>query len=94
MNYGAIGIDPEVMSGTPVFTGTRVPVKTLLDYLKSGDDISLFLEHYPSLTLKAARAVLAMAAHSLTSRKVLDENFERKMENHYNLFQGINSMYS
>ena len=36
MNYGAINIDPETMEGTPVFTGTRVPVQTLFDYVKGG----------------------------------------------------------
>jgi len=41
MLYGQISIDPEVMSGTPVFTGTRVPVKNLFDYMEGGDDLSV-----------------------------------------------------
>ena len=44
-----VSSDPEVMSGTPVFTGTRVPVQTLLDYLEGGDSIDDFLEGFPSV---------------------------------------------
>jgi len=42
--------NPEVMSGTPVFTGTRVPVQTLLDYLEGGESIDDFLDGFPSVT--------------------------------------------
>jgi uncharacterized protein (DUF433 family) len=42
--------DPNVMGGTPVFFGTRVPVQTLLDYLEGGETINDFLEGYPSVT--------------------------------------------
>ncbi len=41
---------PEILSGTPVFYGTRVPVKNLLDYLAAGDSIATFLDHFPSVT--------------------------------------------
>lgn len=41
---------PDVMGGTPVFTGTRVPIQTLLDYLEAGDSIDDFLEGFPSVT--------------------------------------------
>ncbi|HEY3908334.1 MAG TPA: DUF433 domain-containing protein [Stellaceae bacterium] len=41
---------PEVMGGTPVFCGTRVPVQTLLDYLEAGDTIDEFLAGFPSVT--------------------------------------------
>ena len=44
-----ISCDPSVMGGTPVFAGTRVPVQTLLDYLKAGDSIDEFLEGFPSV---------------------------------------------
>lgn len=40
--------DPEIMGGTAVFVGTRVPVQTLLDYLEAGDPLDEFLENYPS----------------------------------------------
>jgi uncharacterized protein (DUF433 family) len=44
-----IGVDPDVMGGTPCFAGTRVPVETLLDYLKTGDSIDDFLEGFPTV---------------------------------------------
>jgi uncharacterized protein (DUF433 family) len=46
----AISRSPDVMGGTPVFSGTRVPVQTLLDYLEAGDSIGDFLEGFPSVT--------------------------------------------
>ncbi|HSV11093.1 MAG TPA: DUF433 domain-containing protein [Hanamia sp.] len=75
MQYGQISIDPEVMSGTPVFTGTRVPVKNLFDYMEGGDDLTEFLDDFPSVSKEAAVAVLEMARFSLTSEKMLHENF-------------------
>jgi len=42
--------DPEILSGTPVFVGTRVPVKNLFDYLKSGESIDGFIDDFPSVT--------------------------------------------
>jgi uncharacterized protein (DUF433 family) len=75
MQFGQISIDPEVMSGTPVFTGTRVPVQNLFDYMEGGDDLSEFLDDFPSVSKEAAIAVLEMARLSLTSEKLLHENF-------------------
>ncbi len=75
MLYGQISIDPEVMSGTPVFAGTRVPVQTLFDYIEGGDDLAEFLDDYPSVSREAAIAVLQMAKASLTSEKLLHANF-------------------
>ena len=75
MTYEQISIDPEVMSGTPVFAGTRVPVQNLFDYLEGGDDLDEFLDDFPSVTRAAAVAVLEMAKRSLTTEKVLHENF-------------------
>ncbi len=75
MNYGAINIDPETMGGTPVFTGTRVPIQTLFDYIEGGDDLNEFLDDYPSISREAAILVLEMAKKSLTTEKMLDENF-------------------
>ncbi len=75
MNYGPINIDPETMSGTPVFTGTRVPVQNLFDYIEGGEDLEEFLDDFPSVTKEAALAVLAMAKKTLTSEKMLHENF-------------------
>ncbi|HEX9918075.1 MAG TPA: DUF433 domain-containing protein [Pyrinomonadaceae bacterium] len=50
MNNLLITISPDVLGGTPVFAGTRVPVQTLLDYLKGGDSIDEFLEGFPTVT--------------------------------------------
>lgn len=50
--------DPEVMHGTPVFRGTRVPVKTLFDYLESGETLDDFLEGFPTVSRELAIQVL------------------------------------
>ncbi|MFO1127692.1 MAG: DUF433 domain-containing protein [Rhodospirillales bacterium] len=50
MKQVIISSEPEVMGGTPVFAGTRVPVQTLLDYLEAGETIDDFLEGFPSVT--------------------------------------------
>jgi uncharacterized protein (DUF433 family) len=59
--------DPEVMSGTPVFAGTRVPVQTLLDYLEGGDTIDEFLEGFPSVTREQVVAFLEDAKDKLVA---------------------------
>ena len=61
-----IVIDPEVMSGTPVFAGTRVPVQTLLDYLKAGDRIDDFLDQFPTVKREQAEAFLELAGEAVT----------------------------
>jgi uncharacterized protein (DUF433 family) len=53
-----ISISKEVMGGTPVFAGTRVPVQTLLDYLESGETIDSFLEGFPSVRREQVIAFL------------------------------------
>ena len=75
MHYGPINIDSETMSGTPVFTGTRVPIQSLFDYIETGETIDEFLENFPSVKKKFAIQVLEMASKTLTSEKVLNENF-------------------
>jgi uncharacterized protein (DUF433 family) len=49
MIHQIITISPDIQSGTPVFTGTRVPIKNLFDYLKGGDTINEFLDDFPSV---------------------------------------------
>ena len=49
-NSQVITRSPEIMGGTPVFAGTRVPVQTLLDYLKAGESINDFLDGFPTVT--------------------------------------------
>ena len=53
--------DPEIVSGTPVFTGTRVPVQNLLDYLEAGDTLDDFLEGFAGVSREQAVAFLEMA---------------------------------
>jgi uncharacterized protein (DUF433 family) len=54
-------VDPEIMSGTPCFAGTRVPARTLIDHLEAGDSLDDFLEDFPTLTRKQAIAFLEEA---------------------------------
>ena len=56
-----ISSDPEVQGGAAVFTGTRVPVKNLIDYLEAGDSLEEFLEDFPSLIRSQAVAALELA---------------------------------
>ena len=57
--------DPEIMSGTPVFVGTRVPVQTLIDYLEAGQPLSDFLEDFPTVSKEQAVAALEQAKAAL-----------------------------
>ena len=57
--------NPEIMGGTPVFSGTRVPVQTLLDYLEAGDSIDEFIEGFPALTREQVIAFLEQAKDQL-----------------------------
>jgi uncharacterized protein (DUF433 family) len=59
--------DPDILGGTPVFTGTRVPIKTLLDYLEAGDSLEVFLDHFPSVSRGQAIAALELAKEMLTA---------------------------
>jgi uncharacterized protein (DUF433 family) len=52
---------PEVLGGTPVFTGTRVPVRSLFDHLEAGDSIDVFLEGFPSVGRDQVIALLEMS---------------------------------
>lgn len=58
MNSKIISSSPEVMGGTPVFAGTRVPIQTLLDYIEGGESIDSFLEGFPSVTKEQVLAFL------------------------------------
>ncbi len=65
MSNSVIEIDPEKVSGTPIFAGTRVPIQNLFDYLEGGDSLEDFLEGFPPVTREQAIAVLQMAEASL-----------------------------
>jgi uncharacterized protein (DUF433 family) len=57
----AVVRDPEILSGTPVFAGTRVPAKNLLDYLEHGRSLDEFLDDFPTVARKQAIAALEQA---------------------------------
>ena len=59
--------DPDILGGTPVFVGTRVPVKTLLDYLEAGEALDVFLDHFPSVSHEQSIAVLELAKEMLAA---------------------------
>lgn len=62
-----IDVNPQVMGGTPVFRGTRVPIQTLLDYLEGGHPLSEFLDDFPTVNREQAVALLEHAKHLLVA---------------------------
>lgn len=60
--------DPDILGGTPVFVGTRVPVKTLYDYLAGGDSLDEFLNDFPSVSRGQAVAALELGREMTESR--------------------------
>jgi len=60
-----VRIDPEIMSGTPCFAGTRVPARTLIDYLEGGDSLDEFLGDFPTVGREQAVAFLEEASEVL-----------------------------
>jgi uncharacterized protein (DUF433 family) len=63
-----IHTDPEILGGTPVFVGTRVPLKTLIDYLESGLPLDEFLDDFPTVSREQAIAALDEARDALSDR--------------------------
>ena len=59
--------DPQILGGTPVFTGTRVPVKALWDYIEGGETLDTFLDHFPSVTRDQAVAALELSRERLVA---------------------------
>lgn len=57
--------DPEILGGTPVFVGTRVPAQTLIDYLEAGQPLSEFLDDFPTVSREQAIAALEQAKEAL-----------------------------
>jgi uncharacterized protein (DUF433 family) len=62
MSEATVSSRPDIMGGTPVFPGTRVPVQTLLDYLEAGESIDDFLEGFPSVSRQQVIALLERGA--------------------------------
>ncbi len=57
--------DPQILGGTPVFIGTRVPVQVLFDFLEAGDSLDRFLDQFPTVTREQAQAALELAREAL-----------------------------
>lgn len=66
-----VHIDPEILGGTPIFVGTRVPAKALFDYLEAGDSLDEFLNDFPSVTREQAVAALELAREMTESNAAL-----------------------
>ncbi|MDQ3283622.1 MAG: DUF433 domain-containing protein [Acidobacteriota bacterium] len=60
--------DPEILGGTPVFVGTRVPVDALIDFLEGGETIESFLENYPGVSREQVVAFLEEASRALVAK--------------------------
>jgi uncharacterized protein (DUF433 family) len=59
--------DPDILGGTPVFRGTRVPIRSLFDYLEGGDTLDEFLRQFPSVHREQAIALLDLARETLAA---------------------------
>lgn len=70
-----ITIDPEILGGTPVFTGTRVPIKNLFDYIETGESIDFFLEDFEGVSREQVIRLLEMSKTLIeSSSTILHEN--------------------
>lgn len=69
-DFLVISSSPEIMGGTPVFAGTRVPVETLLDYLKAGESINDFLDGFPTVTREQVIALLEAVEKKLVDSDI------------------------
>jgi len=77
MKQNVINIDPEILGGTPVFRGTRVPIQCQFDYIEGEEGLYEFLDGFPSVTKEQAIEVLNIAARFVTSHKYMNENITR-----------------
>ena len=68
MRQNSVVKDPDILGGEPVFPGTRVPFKILIEYLEGGDTLDQFLEQYPSVSRELAIDAIEEARSSLISR--------------------------
>jgi len=78
MNTKIINIDPEILGGTPVFYGTRVPIKNLFDYLETGETIETFLEDFEGVSKEQVIGILEfMEKKIISSPGIMNENIAR-----------------
>ncbi|WP_091541340.1 DUF433 domain-containing protein [Thermoflexibacter ruber] len=82
MQEQVISINPNVMSGVPVFAGTRVPIYSLFDYVLTGETIDAFINDFPTVSKEQAMKVITMAQEILlaNSKFILRENFTFRRE--------------
>ena len=74
--HRVINIDPEILGGTPVFNGTRVPIKNLFDYLETGESIEAFLSDFDGVSKSQVIRLLEMSQKLIqSSTEILNENF-------------------
>lgn len=62
-----VSVSPDVMSGAPVFKGTRVPIQTLLDHLRAGDGLEVFLTSFPTVSREQAVRFLELAGEAVVT---------------------------
>ena len=75
MERKVINIDPDILGGTPVFYGTRVPIKNLFDYLETGESIETFLEDFEGVKKEQVIKVLEISQKLIeTATGILNEN--------------------
>ena len=75
MNNKIINIDPEILGGTPVFSGTRVPIKNLFDYLETGESIETFLNEFEGVKREQVIKILEISEKLInTNTSILNEN--------------------
>ena len=66
MSKSIVSKDPGILGGTPVFAGTRVPIKAIFDYLENGDSLDEFLDDFPGVSREQAIGILEIARNSVT----------------------------
>ena len=67
MSQSVITRDPKILGGIPVFSGTRVPIRILLEHLEAGDRLDDFLDNYPSVSREQAVQLIELAIEQLTN---------------------------
>ncbi|MEW6652017.1 MAG: DUF433 domain-containing protein [Bacteroidota bacterium] len=75
MSSKVINIDPEILGGTPVFYGTRVPIKNLFDYLGTGETIEIFLEDFEGVSKEQAIKVLEISEKLISSSPGIHDEY-------------------
>ena len=65
--HSVVLVDPDILGGTPVFAGTRVPIRNLLDYLEGGESLDAFLEQFPTVKKKQVSSFLEQASEKLVT---------------------------